>query len=317
MNISKTGNGNRLGKVIQLTPAVCAEFIMDNKALSQIYITHLAHLPKAINHRRQFPDGMQHTIFLYCLSGSGWVSTGVRDYQLMPNQYILIPATDLSVSYGSEGSDPWGFYAVYFGGKDLNSFNQSFGVDQFSGPMDVGYNRKGIEIWDEMYYRLSRGISNLNLTYANLCLYHYLGSFLLSKQDNDHSDKDDCMDEIIAYMQQNIHEKLFVEDLARRLNFSVSHFSTLFKNATGLPPLEYFIQLKLQNACHLLKAKQLKVKEVADALGYEDPFHFSRIFKKHMKVSPLAYKAQCATTKMNVVSSKSPVGIRKVAMGSI
>ena len=57
-----------------------------------------------------------------------------------------------------------------------------------------------------------------------------------------------------------------------------------------MPPMDYFIQLKMQKACELLYSENMKVKDVAEAIGYEDPFYFSRQFKKHMKVSPLYYK---------------------------
>jgi AraC-like DNA-binding protein len=74
------------------------------------------------------------------------------------------------------------------------------------------------------------------------------------------------------------------------LQLSASYFSTIFKKATGMPPMDYFIQLKMQKACQLLYLENMKVKDVAEAIGYEDPFYFSRQFKKHMKISPVLYK---------------------------
>jgi AraC-like DNA-binding protein len=58
-----------------------------------------------------------------------------------------------------------------------------------------------------------------------------------------------------------------------------------------MPPIDYFIHLKIQKACQLLYKDNIKVKEVAEAIGYEDPYYFSRLFKKYMNVSPEQYKA--------------------------
>jgi AraC-like DNA-binding protein len=59
-----------------------------------------------------------------------------------------------------------------------------------------------------------------------------------------------------------------------------------------MSPLDYFIHLKLQRACVLLYATEIKVKEIALELGYGDPFHFSRLFKKNMRSSPNQYRIQ-------------------------
>jgi AraC-like DNA-binding protein len=72
---------------------------------------------------------------------------------------------------------------------------------------------------------------------------------------------------------------------------STSHFSNLFRKATGMAPLDYFIHLKLQKACLLLYSSDIKVKKIAKEIGYTDPYYFSRLFKKYMKASPDQYRA--------------------------
>jgi AraC-like DNA-binding protein len=57
-----------------------------------------------------------------------------------------------------------------------------------------------------------------------------------------------------------------------------------------MPPIDYFIHLKMQRACYLIKAENTKIKIVARELGYEDQFYFSRLFKSHIGVSPNEYR---------------------------
>jgi transcriptional regulator GlxA family with amidase domain len=96
----------------------------------------------------------------------------------------------------------------------------------------------------------------------------------------------------IAYMRENVDRPLQAAALAAQAHVSVSHYFALFKQQTGCTPIDYFIQLRMQRACILLRDTSLSVKEVAAALGYEDPFYFSRVFKLVNSVAPSYYRTK-------------------------
>jgi AraC-like DNA-binding protein len=98
------------------------------------------------------------------------------------------------------------------------------------------------------------------------------------------------IEQSIAYMLRHLDEPLQVAMLAARANISPSHFFALFKRQIGCAPIDYFIRLRMQHACHLLDETMLSVKEVAATLGYDDPFYFSRIFKSVNHVAPSEYR---------------------------
>ncbi len=100
----------------------------------------------------------------------------------------------------------------------------------------------------------------------------------------------------IAFMLQHLNQPLQVATLAARANTSPSHFFVLFKRFAGSSPIDYFIRLRMRRACQLLQAGSLHVKEVAAALGYDDPFYFSRVFKSTVHVAPSEYRAIAAVT---------------------
>ena len=79
---------------------------------------------------------------------------------------------------------------------------------------------------------------------------------------------------------------LFVTDIG----YSQSHFSSLFKNRTGESPIAYFIRLKVEYACKLLKETDLKINQICFKIGIEDSFYFSRLFSKAMGMSPTEYR---------------------------
>ena len=94
----------------------------------------------------------------------------------------------------------------------------------------------------------------------------------------------------VRYLEEHYTENLKMSLLAEKFNLSESHFRKLFKGFTGLSPVEYRNGLRVEHAKELLNQNTVSVAEVARAVGIEDQFYFSRIFKEAEGISPLRYK---------------------------
>lgn len=293
MGTNKRKDGFEGQLLISLPEAVCLNHARKHPAASQIYVTHIGYFPKAIFHYRLRKSGCKDDILFYCLRGKGWYRIGNRQFDVGPNQYAIIPATTQYLCYGADEEDPWTIYWVHFSGPDMSGFNRSLNIDELNGARDIPFNETGLQIWENMYKSLEMGYSTENLTNANFCLHQFIATFIFPDRHLQHKNaaEENYITQTIYYMRSRLHEKLTVEDFAARYNFSASYFSSLFRKATGMPPIDYFIHLKIQKACQLLFQNNLKVKDVAEAVGYDDPYHFSRLFKKHMNVSPEQYKS--------------------------
>ena len=93
-------------------------------------------------------------------------------------------------------------------------------------------------------------------------------------------------------MQKNIDKALAISEIAGTVNLSPSHLTTTFKKKTGFTLIEYFNQLKTQKACQYLLFTDLRVNEIADKLGFDDPYYFTRMFTKIIGVSPVKYRSK-------------------------
>ncbi len=132
------------------------------------------------------------------------------------------------------------------------------------------------------------GYSIDNLLFANMCLSHFLTLFIYNARHTEAvgTEKTDCVDSAILFMQQHIDENISLNDLSKHYNYSVSRFSNLFKQKTGYAPIDYFLQMKMQKACQQLDFTNESIKMIAFSMGFDDPYYFSKRFKTIIGVSP-------------------------------
>jgi AraC-like DNA-binding protein len=81
-----------------------------------------------------------------------------------------------------------------------------------------------------------------------------------------------------------------IDDFARKLGVSRSHFDREFRAQIGQPPKQFLINCKIIEARRYLESSSLRVGEIAEALGYKDIYFFSRQFKQLVGRSPLNYR---------------------------
>lgn len=100
------------------------------------------------------------------------------------------------------------------------------------------------------------------------------------------------MMEVKNYMDTHFNERLSLNGLAKISCMSVSHFCSEFKSIFETAPIEYLIRLRMRNAGYLLRDRNMTVAEIASRVGYEDVFHFSKLFKKHVGKSPVDVRGE-------------------------
>src|SRR6266567_5276369 len=87
-------------------------------------------------------------------------------------------------------------------------------------------------------------------------------------------------------------DDISLADVARAVNTSTFYFCKLFKKATGLNFTEYLSRVRIEKAKNLLLNPNLRVSEIAYAVGFQSLTHFNRVFKKILGQSPTDYRTQ-------------------------
>ena len=77
-----------------------------------------------------------------------------------------------------------------------------------------------------------------------------------------------------------------VAEIAKACGISAVHLSRLFKQFDDETPKAYLGRLKMSHAAELILRKSLPIKQAAAEIGFDDPYHFSRVFKSYFGVSP-------------------------------
>lgn len=279
-------------KLISLPKTVLQKHIVGNPLFNSIYITHIGYFPKAKFHFRERKKGCEDNILFYCVDGKGWYVSDKKKHEVQANQFIILPATRKFMQYGADSENPWTVYWVHFTGDKLDALNGFFSMENYLQPNSIKYDEKKIQLWEEMYKALEKGYSIDNLSYANMCLYYFLASFMYPDKwmEMMKTGENTVVEKAVTFMKDNIRKKLTVDDIASRFSYSASHFFALFRKETGMSPLDYFIQLKIQKACQMLDLTNMRIKEIAATIGYDDPYYFSRLFSRVMDMPPKEYR---------------------------
>jgi YesN/AraC family two-component response regulator len=101
----------------------------------------------------------------------------------------------------------------------------------------------------------------------------------------------DLVKAIGVYLQENYRQSYSLERLADAFGCKSAYLLRLYRKLTGSTPTQDLIRLRIEKAKRLLVGHpHLEVKQVAAAVGYEDPLYFSRLFKRETGLNPSAFK---------------------------
>lgn len=275
-------------RMIVLPPDV-KKMVVKNPLIKDLYLTAIGYYPKASQHDRERKSGCSQYILLYCIDGEGYIEIDKKEYILKPNTYIIIPKSTPHHYYANK-SDPWSIYWVHFGGDHANLLFSRYTRESELEVQSIPYYEHLIQSFDLIFSLLENNYSQRNLELTNILFLEFISSFIYSLELYPSCYSTDHINSSIEFMKENLDQSFGIQELADRLFYSVSHYSDLFRKKTGFSPMRYFNQLKIQKSCQYLYFTDMSIKEICVKVGIEDPYYFSRMFKKLMGLSPTSYR---------------------------
>ncbi len=107
----------------------------------------------------------------------------------------------------------------------------------------------------------------------------------------DNYSKNYAVKQVLNYLEENFEHKISLDRIAKNMYLSPVYISKIFKEETGESPINYLIRVRLERAKEILEYDNTSsIKNVATQVGYEDVYHFSKLFKKYYGISPMYYR---------------------------
>jgi AraC family transcriptional regulator len=100
------------------------------------------------------------------------------------------------------------------------------------------------------------------------------------------------MKRVTDFIQAHLEKDITLNELARDVGLSPSHFCSLFRKTSGKTPHQFVLHCRIQHAKTLLAQPSHSILDVALASGFRTHQHFSRIFRRQVGVPPSSYRAQ-------------------------
>jgi AraC family transcriptional regulator of arabinose operon len=284
------------GQRMLILPLFVVEEMGRDELFKDLYIHSIGHFPNAAHQYIDRPNGCPEYILMYCTKGKGWYMLNGKEYTVSENQVIILPPNEPHC-YGADHINPWSIYWVHFKGSKAGFLSSGF-----TTPKDVSPSfEHRIALFDEIYNTLKPGYDRHNLIHACLTLGHFLSTFryLTDGEETETENNDEFGTNIIHwvthFMNENIDKPLKLEDIASYTGYSQKHLNHIFNRATGYAPMQYFLHLKIDHACHYLLHTSYKINQIFQILGFKDAGHFSNLFTKIKGVSPSQYRKDVRT----------------------
>ena len=212
---------------------------------------------------------------VYYTFGNGVIKVGDEDISFEPHKIIClppyIPHSEVSKS---------GYMNIFFSVDFLQLPSSS--IPQFYDNNDKDFFNI-LHMINREFHRKQGNWQKITESLLET-LYQYMLSWTSLEKGNRYVDK------FKNILISNISNKNFrVETGIKEIPLAKDYFRYIFKKETGMSPIEYLMEKRIDNAKKLLegwKTGKVRIKDIANLVGFEDPYYFSRVFKKVSGKSP-------------------------------
>lgn len=264
-----------------------------------VYVYRLMSGERLAWHGRYHAHGAGGYEFHYFMEGQGALLINRAKYVIDSNIIYFVQPREFHSILPEAVEKPISYYAVLFTPEPGNPVDE-----EIVGLMEHLWHARNRALpgdakdrfFLEDLYRLSKSSSECSRKAAEHALisilYRWFDHFKGASRSmrSSREAKNEHVERALGLMTKRVREKLSSDDLAGMLGISEEYFIRLFRHQLGMSPFQYFTRLKIEAASAVLVDNQLSISDVAYRFGFENPFHFTKVFKKCTGLAPREYR---------------------------
>ncbi|MFC5541420.1 helix-turn-helix domain-containing protein [Ureibacillus suwonensis] len=214
--------------------------------------------------------------FMFPIKGEAKIHVDQNEFHCTPGKMIYIPfASHLKFTILSK--EPY---------KYINIFHQY--LERMNFEIDI--SKHSSEVFQLLFDLVELSNNGQNHQFQNNELLKKLFSFLENCHSSIKSYENTIVNKIIEYLKQHYDEPIDLRTLAKLVNKKETQVSYLFKKFTNKCPIEYLIDYRIEKATELIQTTDLLISDIGKMVGYQDPFYFSRLYKKRTGIAPASLR---------------------------
>lgn len=257
-------------------------------------VTRAGHLRSAPDYRIERDHLPGHDLLL-CESGSGFVMTRNRRFKVESNELAWICGYHPHAHWADQ-SNPWELLWLRIDGRALEETCNMLSIPRlpvFSAIPAAEFRKQFLRVLELMNLRPLALDAMLNAAVAEIL------AMLCENRQAEPLDSLGVLSEDSADVREALTKMALYPDrpwrvstLARLCRLSEPHFYRKFKQATGSTPIDWLRRERINHARRRLLESGDPIKQISAQVGYNDPFFFSRDFKRYTGIAPKDYRNQ-------------------------
>ncbi|MCG8485249.1 MAG: AraC family transcriptional regulator [Clostridia bacterium] len=245
---------------------------------------------KKVEEEKWNPQYTDNYTLFYVFNGKGNVKIGENTFQInSPQGFLVEPKTQANFhSIGEPCKIAWigfyGFLAKNYLGRTGISVEKPIFEDDKEGAI----GKLILSILEDSkrdHNRYCRITASLYMIFSKLLDIHDTKKLSLSTNPMEY-----YVHKAIQYIDTNYSEKLTVTQIADYVGINRKYLYSIFKNKMSIGPQQYLVTYRMSKACQFLEETDLTIAQIARIVSYDNPFNFTKMFKKTIGISPKEYR---------------------------
>jgi len=239
----------------------------------------------------QFGPSVRRSYLLHLvIKGKGEYETGNRKYQLTAGNAFLIYPGDSTV-YRADREDPWNYCWIGFSGYQAEYILSRMGFSRESHVVKFQDLAPLVECITGMLQTHVITLANELARESLLLRFFSIALRQLPEKAEDRLHAQSAYAKVtMRYLNDHYMHKIKIADVADYVGVDRSHLSKCFHTEYNMSPQEYLVTLRIRKAKELLRDTNQSVGSIAVQCGYQDALAFSKMFRKHVGISPSEYR---------------------------